>query len=398
MSDELSAPLRGKSKTKSAKSEKKRDVLGFLRRINFAGLPLARIGFGLLALIVVGLIFRLALVDEPDGGRPSAEIAIATNDSNPIAIEVIADPSPTAPALPSESPGGPSITTIGDDVPDGAMGTSVGVGALTEFGVLPDLVEETQLGPIPRTGPDGTTPFTAYARASVTPGGSSDKPLIAIVVTGMGLNETGTIDAIEKLPDNVSLGFVPYGRNLQRATASARNGGHELLLEMPLEPFDYPENDPGPQTLLTGQPARANLDRMFWLLARFGGYIGAINHMGARFTASAEDFNPIMEEMSLRGLGFVDDGSSNRSLADNLAQTNKVPFARASVQIDAVPSRSSITTALSSLEALATENGSAIGIASALPVSVQSISDWARQLNDRGFQLVPVSALMRRPE
>jgi len=136
---------------------------------------------------------------------------------------------------------------------------------------------------------------------------------------------------------------------------------------------------------------------MFWLLARFGGYIGAINHMGARFTSSAEDFNPMMEEMSLRGLGYVDDGSSNRSLASNLAQTNKVPFARGDVQIDAVPSRAAITSALSALEAKAAENGRAVGIASALPVSVQSIADWARGLEERGFLLVPVSALMRNP-
>ena len=32
--------------------------------------------------------------------------------------------------------------------------------------------------------------------------------------------------------------------------ARAREAGHEVLLEVPMEPFDYPDNDPGPQTLL----------------------------------------------------------------------------------------------------------------------------------------------------
>lgn len=400
MADELSAPLGRKSKSKSVEPGKKLGLAKMLPRIRFTSLPLTRMGFGLLTIIIIVIASRLVLVDDPQGGRPSAEVTISSNaGNNQIVAEVSADVPPSSePIVPVTQSGGPSITTVGDDVPDSVVGTSAGVAALTEFGVLPDLVEETQLGPIPRTAPDGTTPFEAYARASVSANGSGAEALIAVIVTGMGLNEGGTLDAIERLPDNVTLGFVPYGRNLQRTTNTARTGGHELLLELPLEPFDYPENDPGPQTLLTGQPPRANLDRMFWLLARFGGYIGAINHMGARFTASAQDFNPVMEEMSVRGLGYVDDGSSNRSLAANLAQTNKVPFARANVQIDAVPSRAAINEALSELEKIAKENGQAVGVASALPVSVQAISDWARGLEDRGFLLVPVSAMMRDPD
>ena len=50
---------------------------------------------------------------------------------------------------------------------------------------------------------------------------------------------------------------------LDRTTGAARAAGHELFLEVPLEPFDYPDNDPGPETLLTGQPPRANLDKLY---------------------------------------------------------------------------------------------------------------------------------------
>ena len=171
--------------------------------------------------------------------------------------------------------------------------------------------------------------------------------------------------------------------------------GHEVLLEIPLEPFDFPQNDPGPQTLLTGEPLRANLDKLFWLMARFGGYVGVINNMGARFTASATDFSPIMEELGTRGLGYIDDGSSNRSLARQLAAGNKVPFSRADLTIDSNPSRPSILAALASLEAKALENGRAIGIVSALPISISAIAEWSRELEARGFLLVPASALMK---
>ena len=389
MADELDAPL----------GQKKRPRRAFVRLSDIAHLPVTRILYGLLLLIIVGVVLQVTLVDDPDGGKPSASVAISSSRNlNPVANEVSSEPisviSQSPETLVVDPDTGMSITTIGDDVPESSPGSSYGVAALSEFGALPDLVEETQNGPIPRMGQQGDTPFKAYARASITPETAAGRALVAVVVTGLGLSEGGTLEAIEKLPDNVTLAFAPYGRTLQRTASVARAGGHELMLEVPLEPFDYPDNDPGPQTLLTGQPPRANLDRLFWLLARFGGYTGVINHMGARFTASSADFGPIMEELGSRGLGYMDDGTSNRSVAANLARNNRVPFGRGDVQIDSNPSRAAILSALEKLEAQAIQNGSAVGIASALPVSIQTIADWAKELQERDILLVPVSAIM----
>ena len=55
-----------------------------------------------------------------------------------------------------------------------------------------------------------------------------------------------------------------------------------------MEPFDYPDNDPGPQTLLTSLTPEQNLDRLHWLMSRFQGYVGLISYMGARLTASQQ--------------------------------------------------------------------------------------------------------------
>ena len=220
-------------------------------------------------------------------------------------------------------------------------------------------------------------------------------PKVAIIVTGLGINEQGSLDAIGQLPPDVTLAFAPYGRQLQNTVSAARSSGHEVMLEIPLEPFDYPQNDPGPHTILTGEAPRANLEKLFWLMARFGGYFGVINNMGARFTASGTDFSPIMEELGARGIGYIDDGSSNRSVAQQLSSTNKVPFAKASLIIDANPSRQAILAALASLENQAMESGGAIGIVSALPISVQAVTEWSQDLQARGITLVPASALMK---
>ena len=349
-------------------------------------IPVARIAIGLVALIGLGVTARIMLVNDPEGGRPSATVDIAGNTpSNSVAGAVAGGPSEvTITADPEMFPAGMA------DTPSDSTEMALADPAALD----PEMQEETEFGPIPRISGTGMRPFDIYSRPSDTPATAGGTPLIAIVVSGLGLNTEGTLEAIGKLPEEVTLAFAPYGKTLDRTVGAARAEGHEILLEVPLEPFDYPENDPGPDTLLTGQAPRDNLSKLFKVMSSFPGYVGLINNMGARFTASGADFGPMMEELGARGLGYLDDGSSNRSLAPQLARANRVPFNRVSTVIDANPARGPILAALTDLEKQARQSGSAIGIVSALPVSVEAITEWAAGLAERGIEIVPVSALM----
>jgi len=380
MSD-LSAPL-SRRRTRQEKTAASRAL---------SHLPIARVAFGLLGLIGIGLVATVFLVDNPEGGRPSSTVAInSTVNANSVAGDV--------------SSGTPLSATITADpemipVPDAAASDEVtDVASADPAAVLPDLVEETEFGQIPRMSATGETPFAAYSRAGDSTAVGDGKPMIALVVSGLGINPEGTSTAIQKLPAEVTLAFAPYGKGLERSVASARTSGHEVFLEVPLEPFDYPDNDPGPDTLLTGQAPRDNLNKLFKVMSRFGGYVGLLNNMGARFTASGADFGPVMEELGARGLGYLDDGSSNRSLAPQLAQANRVPFARVDSVVDTNPARAPILAALQALEDKAKANGSAIGIVSALPVSIEVVTEWARGLSDKGIEIVPASALMGKTD
>jgi polysaccharide deacetylase 2 family uncharacterized protein YibQ len=68
-----------------------------------------------------------------------------------------------------------------------------------------------------------------------------------------------------------------------------------------------------------------------------------------------------------------------------------MPFARADIVIDAVPTPTEIDHALRRLEMTARENGSAIGLANAQPATIERIAAWAKKVEDRGFVLVPIS-------
>uniref|UniRef100_Q07V03 Divergent polysaccharide deacetylase family protein n=1 Tax=Rhodopseudomonas palustris (strain BisA53) TaxID=316055 RepID=Q07V03_RHOP5 len=394
--DELSTPL-------GRKPVRKR---GF--RLPFSAVQALAAAFALfLGLFAYYATFR----ENPTGGEPIARVAIkpeqlggkaaapAESKDKPAKSESAAKATP-----PAEAEGQRTVTII-----DGTSGerkqvvvASETAGAKIErdeaptsvAGINPKLLEQSRYGAIPIAA-DGLKPFAAYATGSDADRATAARlPTIAIVVGGLGVGAAKTADAIMKLPAAVTLAFTPYGSDPNGLVARARAQRHEVLLQIPMEPFEYPDNDPGPQTLLTSLSAEQNIDRLHWHLSRFQGYVGIANFMGGRFVITDTALSPIMKEAAKRGLGYLDDGQAPRSLASSLAAAQTVPFGKADLGIDAVPTALEIDKALSRLEALARENGNAIGTASALPVSIERIAAWAKSLQSRGLLLVPLTTAM----
>ena len=209
------------------------------------------------------------------------------------------------------------------------------------------------------------------------------------MIGGLGLNSAATKSAIERLPPEVTLSFVPYADNLQGWIDLARANGHEVLLEVPMEPIDYPNNDPGPQTLMANAAPAETVKRLDWLLSRASGYFGVANYLGGKFVTSEPAMATFTSQLKARGLAFVDDGSA-------LGRGSGVPRASASAVVDEQLAADSIDHALLGLEASALQHGSAVGSGFAYPVTVEQVTHWAQGLAGRGYQLAPASAVTRR--
>jgi polysaccharide deacetylase 2 family uncharacterized protein YibQ len=361
---------------------------------------------GVLALCLAVFVLWALLANDPFGGEPVAIVPIERGTSGqpaktaeaPPAAKTATAPQPTADAsqAPAKPPG--RTVTIIDGMSGKRQDVTIGESATpapTSTIADPRLSETTPDGIIPKVGADGARAAEVYARPANAPAG---QPRIAILLTGLGIGASGTSEALAKLPAAVTLAFSPYGRDLERLVAKARGTEREIVLQVPMEPADYPDNDPGPQTLLTSLSAEQNLDRLHWCMSRFGGYVGIVNTMGARFTAAEQSLGPVLRDAGARGLIYVDDGSSARSLASQIAGGANMPFAKVNMALDAVPTPGEIDGALSRLEALARERGVAIGVASALPASIDRITHWAKALQGRGISLVPISAVASKPK
>ncbi|QFY61774.1 divergent polysaccharide deacetylase family protein [Rhizobium grahamii] len=282
----------------------------------------------------------------------------------------------------------------GDDGP--VLIDAMQVGQDPRMAALPNdaLLEDTQGGRLPIVGPDGRRPMDQYAR----PWSGTHGTRIAIVVSGLGLSQTGTQRAIQKLPEDVTFAFATSGNSLQRWMQEARRGGHEILLQVPFEPYDYPANDPGPDTLLTSKSAAKNLESLHRAMGEITNYTGIMNYQGARFLADPNAMEPVLRDISKRGLLFLDDGSSAQSKTAVIAKGTELPYAFADIQLDAQLDVNAITSKLDELERIAKRNGQAIGVASAFDESIDAISKWTEEAAMRGIEIVGIAALANDPK
>jgi polysaccharide deacetylase 2 family uncharacterized protein YibQ len=372
----------------------------------------ARVAVGIyavVAIVVVALLGWLALMRDPLGGQP---YAVAVIDRKPLSTP--APPQPAAEAAhgtpataepPAKTEGpvsaseledssGVKVVRQGGGAAPGAVVIHVPSPDAVRLAPAPDkrLVERSKHGTLPKVGADGARPAEVYARPVPPAVAARQTGRIAIVVGGLGLSPSATADAIAKLPGAVTLAFAPYGSDLDRQVSRAREDGHEVMLQVPMEPFDYPDNDPGPHTLMAEGTSQENIDRLHWTMSRFPGYIGLVNYMGAKFTSSDAALGPVLKDVADRGLLFLDDGSSGRSRVGVVAEAANLPAARADGLVDATSRPAAIDAELSRLETMARDKGLVIATASALPVTIDRIAQWAKSLESKGLVLIPVSA------
>lgn len=264
------------------------------------------------------------------------------------------------------------------------------------FSHMPEqaLLEATDFGPLPVRAADGRRPLDVYAGAWSGTGGTR----IAIVVGGLGVSQSGSQRAVEELPAGVTLAFAAEGNSLDRWMQTGRRNGHEILLQAPMEPFGYPDVSAGPHTLKVADAAAGRLDALHWSMGRLTNYVGVMNYMGARLNADPAALQPFLGELSKRGLLYLDDGTSLRSEARDVAMANGTSFASADLVIDTERDPAAIEKQLDVLERIARAKGTAIGTASAFDVSIDAIKRWTAAASERGIEIVPISALAFDPE
>ena len=323
-----------------------------------------------------GLVVAMQVMGPPQPAARASEVAAAKP----------AAPTPPSPAPPDARP--TAVTSPAAEVPAAGISPSIGIAELE-----PALLEPAPDFPgaqLPRIAPDGRMSMRVYARAFDP---ADKRPRIAMVVVGFGLSASESKAALDSLPPAITVGISPYTHDRTGMPAAARASGHEFLVTLPMESQGYPLNDSGPHALLTGAEQSDNDRNLEWDLSRIQGEVGVTGGsdglLGERYAATASIWDAVRDQLASRGLLYVDPRPSVKVTGAAVGVT---------MVVDDPPDRDSIDAKLAQIEQQARDTGVAVGLATRLrPVTVERITAWARGLDGRGINLVPVSALVPPP-
>lgn len=340
---------------------------------------------GMAGIVLWLVLARDSIMAELEAQKPQMRMSVAAA----LVRSEQAAPTPAPPAADRQPPAGAATPESGAP-PVAPNATPTEPTAVLHPHPDSALIEQNDLGPLPKIDAEGREPWKVYSRPFSR---LDQRPRIAIVMTGMGVSAAATESAIKDTPGPVSFAFQPFARDLGNWVDRTRAAGHEVLLGLPLEPVGFPRNDPGPYALLTGAKPEENLRRLDWVLSRVTGYVGVLNFMGSKFTADEAAMRSVIEVLKRRGLMMLDARETPLSVVGRVAGSVGLPVATADSLIDGVPSRTAIDERLAALETRAANAGSAVGIARAYPITLERLKRWAEGLPEKGFVLAPVSAV-----
>jgi len=252
------------------------------------------------------------------------------------------------------------------------------------------LSRQSPYGDIPAKSETGETAFIRYAKPFRSP---VNAKTVSIIIGGLGLNPEVTTRAILDLPEEVTLSFAAHSPQLQNWIDQARENGHEVLIEIPME-TDGTATSAANRTLVVTPDIAANTRRLDWLLSRASGYFGVTNYNGDKFMSRSDLVAPMMSYLSNAGLAFIFDASFESVALPALATSAKLPYIEAELVLDDINSKSLITSQLSKLSDKADEGHHPIGVGFAYLNTIDAVTVWAKDAAEKGLVLVPASHLM----
>ncbi len=257
---------------------------------------------------------------------------------------------------------------------------------------LPGLTRQSPFGKVPAIASDGRKAVTSYARP-YTP--NANKKPVALIIGGLGIDPVLTQRVIHELPPNLTLSFAAHTQNLQTWINQARDYGHEVLIELPMEAQNHNPAEPGAdKTLMADASAADNIRNLDYLLSRAQGFYAVTNYNGDRLLSRSDNMTPILTHLADSGLGFIYDGSLPAPSLPALASAAGLTMTKAYAVLDNDPSPTAIRQTLDTLKVQAGHTNPPIGIGFALPQTIDTVKIWLDTLDAAGLELAPASYVL----
>lgn len=235
----------------------------------------------------------------------------------------------------------------------------------------------------------------AYKKKSIVSKKIVSKPAykVAIIIDDLGYNNHRA-DEFLKIDAKLTFSVFPLAPNSMSIAQKANAMGKDVMLHLPMEPYRYPEKNPGNGALLLSmgdEELREILDTDIMSVPFIK---GINNHMGSRFTEDRKKMRVVLEKIEKRGLFFLDSLTSSDSVGYKLAREIGLKTAARDIFLDNEKDVEYISAQIDKLVRISQRRGYAIGIGHPYPSTIEALKRKIPELEAKGIEVVPISHLV----
>jgi polysaccharide deacetylase 2 family uncharacterized protein YibQ len=217
---------------------------------------------------------------------------------------------------------------------------------------------------------------------------------MAIVINDLEVSRTDVATQFIGIDRPLTFSINPWRGAGRKWGVSVAERDQEVLVNLPMEPVNYPRISPGRPAILVNQSVAENrrvVREAISVLPMAGGFK---NFMGGRATAHSEIMEVVLGEVKKSRRFFIDSRSSEKSVAIKTAGQLAVPSGSAWGIVDTDDNQERIAAVLDQASFTALEEGPVIVIAHARPNTLAVLEDRMQLLALRGIQFVHASSLV----
>jgi hypothetical protein len=219
-------------------------------------------------------------------------------------------------------------------------------------------------------------------------------PRVAIIVDDLG-SRRDVFDTLREIRRPLTVAVLPALPLSAAIARDASRAGMEVLLGLPMEPYRFPELDPGPGALLMSMPPGEIRQVVGSHLDTVAPAVGVVNRMGSRLTEDRPRIRALLEVLAARRLFLVDAYTSSQSVAFDEARDKGVRAARRHILVDHARGEAGDRALWDQVAGWAERRGEVIVVAHGHPLTVRLLKEYVPRWEARGLRLVPVSQLAR---
>jgi hypothetical protein len=220
-----------------------------------------------------------------------------------------------------------------------------------------------------------------------------ERKKIAILIDDIGY-DPGALRRLLAIEAPLAFSVLPHIPHSRSSAEAVHRAGKEVLLHLPMEPYGYPDRNPGRGALFASMTAREIRKTLEEDMKSVPHAEGVNNHMGSKFMEEREPLRVVFDVLGGRGLYFVDSVTTDASVARELAAEKNLRFAPRDLFIDDAEDRGWARVHLEKLFETRGECNELLLIGHPYPETIAALEELIPQFKSRGIELVPLSALV----